>query len=170
MSLLLRPVPKSHGAEPGSRHIVPAAAPPQATSHQLNPAPGTWTMIFYLFVVAGISSRQFYQYFILNENEIHNRQPVIHKTFGIFKSFREAFKCYIGMGGEHRQNVTFFKVVLDPFHKYGWMWDVGISSYTVKNKVRDREEGGNWRKLTTVSSCVWWAEAGIVVGIEDLGR
>ena len=41
MSLLLRPVPKSHGTEPGSRHIVPVAALLQAPSHQLNPAPGT---------------------------------------------------------------------------------------------------------------------------------
>ena len=44
------------------------------------------------------------------------------------------------VGGGHRQNVTFFKVVLNPFLKYDWMWDVGISLYTVKNKVRDREE------------------------------
>ena len=97
MSLLLRPVPKSHGTEPRSRHIVPAAAPPQAPSHQLNPAPGTWTIIFFYLFSSGhfvptISPTSIYKLCILNENEIHNRQPVIHKTFIIFKSFREAFK------------------------------------------------------------------------------
>ena len=73
---------------------------------------------------------------------IDNLSSIKHLEYTNLLSLQKKIcnKCYIGWGVRHRQNVTFLKVVLNPFHKYDWMWDVGISSYTLKNKVRDREE------------------------------
>ena len=49
----------------------------------------------------------------------------------------------LGGGGGFTDKVTFFKVVLNPFLKYDWMWDVDISSYTVGQKQGQRQRGGN---------------------------